>query len=534
MELNLQIHFPLQRLKQPEWPPESFPVLLSSPLIAEECNGGTHNGEFFNEGAGATQTNDENEEIELVPTPETDELSSENSYSSYLPVQEKADCDGKKTYINYAPIVRENPDGNKEIYLTERDINNDASIIQLFNTDGSVITIDKSILSSLDLPKTSADEVENSSEKKYKEYFSTVTAHKCKVCSFLCDTDQEIKNHLDEQHAEIFLQQNSTTKQNGSTSILKNNEISIFLCSICKLASSDKDELKEHMIQEHKLTMSNVEMKLIEKKGKVSVGSGEKKSLRSIFTFLIKQQEKARKKIKCSVKGCCLRFAKDELRQRHEQCHQGENKKQFKCIQCNEKLSTWRMCSNHLWKCHKIDMGLLTLKKHVQSVHENFKPFICNICGHKTARKAMLELHLRQHTGEKPHQCVYCDYRTGDHNCLRRHLMRHTDSASYKSHIINRHPGKSGTYSCSYCSYLCINMANYMAHVKIHEAALQSSGTNTDAQQEKVTDNHLREADVEDDETQNCFLNTDQVTEETVDRGGITIPAGLEMALVPS
>lgn len=32
------------------------------------------------------------------------------------------------------------------------------------------------------------------------------------------------------------------------------------------------------------------------------------------------------------------------------------------------------------------------LKKHVQSVHDKFKPFICNICGHKTARKAMLDV----------------------------------------------------------------------------------------------------------------------------------------------
>lgn len=32
------------------------------------------------------------------------------------------------------------------------------------------------------------------------------------------------------------------------------------------------------------------------------------------------------------------------------------------------------------------------LKKHIQSVHDKFKPFICNICGHKTARKAMLDV----------------------------------------------------------------------------------------------------------------------------------------------
>lgn len=34
--------------------------------------------------------------------------------------------------------------------------------------------------------------------------------------------------------------------------------------------------------------------------------------------------------------------------------------------------------------------------------------------------------------------------------------------------------------------------------------------------------------EVEDDETQSCFLNTD-ICDETVDTGGITIPAGFEL-----
>lgn len=34
--------------------------------------------------------------------------------------------------------------------------------------------------------------------------------------------------------------------------------------------------------------------------------------------------------------------------------------------------------------------------------------------------------------------------------------------------------------------------------------------------------------ETEDDDTQNCFLNTD-VSDETIDTGGITIPAGFEL-----
>ena len=28
--------------------------------------------------------------------------------------------------------------------------------------------------------------------------------------------------------------------------------------------------------------------------------------------------------------------------------------------------------------------------------------YICQVCNHQSARKSMLELHMRQHTGDKP------------------------------------------------------------------------------------------------------------------------------------
>lgn len=137
--------------------------------------------------------------------------------------------------------------------------------------------------------------------------------------------------------------------------------------------------------------------------------------------------------------------------------------------------------------CGKTYSNAKGLKRHIQAVHSKIKPYVCSVCGHSSACKAMLALHLRQHTGEKPHACTHCDYRTGDHNTLRRHMMRHTgerpykcpycsytaiQSNCYKAHLRNRHPGESGLFSCSTCSFQTISQDAYVQHVADHQKGL--------------------------------------------------------------
>lgn len=261
-------------------------------------------------------------------------------------------------------------------------------------------------------------------------------------------------------------------------------------------------KLYKRHFQEHELSSADNKTQNDKLKNAKEVNKESKKQYLSI----IKNQQKASRKVKCSIKGCELRFALDEYRIRHEKCHVNSQKKQFKCPACEKMFSVWRICSLHMWKCHEIDVGLLScvicsyktlspckfhnlinsriftqffcyvlvklwphllthedkrqylcnecgksfkqftqlrnhqvfhlantedvsmfvdsnyvllnlylqapnwicqqrcnicgnifsdtksLKKHIQSVHNKFKPYVCNICGHKTARKAMLEV----------------------------------------------------------------------------------------------------------------------------------------------
>ncbi|RZF38589.1 hypothetical protein LSTR_LSTR010922 [Laodelphax striatellus] len=140
--------------------------------------------------------------------------------------------------------------------------------------------------------------------------------------------------------------------------------------------------------------------------------------------------------------------------------------------------------------CLKMYADSKCLKKHVQAVHSKLRPYVCQVCGHSAARKAMLQAHLRQHTGEKPYHCNTCSFKTGDHNSLRRHRMRHSgvrpykcphcsyasiQSTSLKNHLAIRHPGKEGVFQCQRCSYRTVSHASYLQHLSDHNNNLINS-----------------------------------------------------------
>ncbi|XP_067120514.1 uncharacterized protein [Centruroides vittatus] len=145
--------------------------------------------------------------------------------------------------------------------------------------------------------------------------------------------------------------------------------------------------------------------------------------------------------------------------------------------------------------CHRTFSDSKCLRKHQQAVHNKLKPYSCTYCGHMSARKAMLQLHMRQHTGEKPFMCEHCEYRTGDHNSLRRHRMRHTgtkpykcphcpyaciQAISYKMHLKNKHPGMEGLYACALCTFRSVSKDNYINHMSDHKrGAIPTTSTSS-------------------------------------------------------
>ena len=175
---------------------------------------------------------------------------------------------------------------------------------------------------------------------------------------------------------------------------------------------------------------------------------------------------------------CPYRTLYPKILEAHYQTHR--NLKEFKCDVCGKRFNQMSQLKNHAvihldksiaelpsWAkpkqcdiCQRMFSDSKSLKKHVQAIHSKLKPYICNVCNHKSARKAMLQLHMRQHTGEKPFSCDECDYKTGDHNSLRRHMRRHSGVKPYK---------------CPYCPYAAIQSSSYRSHIKSKHPERQDS-----------------------------------------------------------
>ncbi|XP_069114095.1 zinc finger and BTB domain-containing protein 24-like [Argopecten irradians] len=158
----------------------------------------------------------------------------------------------------------------------------------------------------------------------------------------------------------------------------------------------------------------------------------------------------------------------------HEEHQDDDSKKWYRRKECN---ICKRQYANQ--KC---------LLKHIEAVHNKIKPYVCPYCGHSSARKAMMELHIRTHTGEKPFKCDHCQYVTGDHNSLRRHKMRHSgqkpykcqfcgysciQAISFKMHMKNKHPGGTvGVFCCDICTFRTVNEASFKGHMDDHKNGL--------------------------------------------------------------
>lgn len=181
------------------------------------------------------------------------------------------------------------------------------------------------------------------------------------------------------------------------------DQIRLFKCLECSNESKSWRDCTSHMWKEHKTDIDLLRCPFC--------------SFRAVFSVKIYRHLKVHSHLKgfqCS--SCPSAFEQFiQLRQHIVSTHIDKNgqSRWYSKKTCD-------ICSNEFATSK-------TLSKHIKAVHNRIKPFICNVCGYKSARKSTWEIHLRQHTGEKPMTCKFCSFCAADPSVLRKHEMRHND-----------------------------------------------------------------------------------------------------------
>jgi len=296
-----------------------------------------------------------------------------------------------------------------------------------------------------------------------KSEFERVSCYKCPKCEFVSLEEIAITDHLNEQHRDPI---RNETQQN----------VIIFHCLYYIFI---KVWLSGFNTKNFIFVIFSKQKPITKKKIRKTIPNG---------------------KLKCDIGDCPVSLIQPENIEYHKLCHSPENK--FKCPECEEIFSRWKVVLLHLWKCHSIDIELFSctlcdyksskselLKFHMET-HSSERPclcdlcgkgfknmkqmrnhrdlhstgnvkrntarpkvrtYLCNFCGHNTTSQSSLKIHLRQHTGEKPFSCSECNYSTGDHNSLRRHRMKHSGEKKYK---------------CPHCDYASIQSSTFKVHLR--------------------------------------------------------------------
>lgn len=229
----------------------------------------------------------------------------------------------------------------------------------------------------------------------------------------------------------------------------------VYLCGECSSEFLSADDCSKHVALEHSKKIDNVkiELKCDRKPCCCSFSSKRNVDIHTACHFknsgfkcsLCRDEVLFKKWKKCSLHlwkihhidldlyQCphCpkIRTATQGEMEIHSQIHSEDRK--FVCSVCSKGFKQLAQLRNHsvthmeksskeavpTWFakkqcdiCQKFFADSKCLKKHVQAIHSKLKPYICQVCNHQCARKAMLEMHMRQHTGEKPFKYVYENY----------------------------------------------------------------------------------------------------------------------------
>lgn len=264
-------------------------------------------------------------------------------------------------------------------------------------------------------------------------------------------------------------------------SVLENQNILKFNCSMCNEEFSSVSALKEH--KQANCQSSGLQCNICKKEFK-----DRKRLIGHLKGHMVAKDYRCKICSKCYPNPSTFRV--------HMRTHTGE--RPFSCQVCNKGFVRWAGVVNHMkthsankpHKCSTCGKGfkiLSNLERH-KVLHSGNLPYCCSYCGKTFSQSDNLQLHIRTyHTYERPYLCNECGKGFVSSTRLNRHMWVHTGYRPYvckecpkaytNSNDLRNHERTHGgdgaklekLYSCTTCEMKFFHACRLAKHMKTHE-----------------------------------------------------------------
>ena len=197
--------------------------------------------------------------------------------------------------------------------------------------------------------------------------FEQVVCFKCPKCKFISLERAAITSHLSNEHGHLIENDHQAKPSTHDQQIIHQDDINVDTENI----NQTRETVNTENISQNIINSNNVEVS---------------------------------KKWKCNVSNCNVTLTQEDNIQYHVKCHSNSC---FKCPECLEMFSKWKLISLHLWKNHKINMELHS----------------CIQCEYKTSKHELLKFHIRTHSEDRPFLCDQCGKGFKNMKQLRNHKV---------------------------------------------------------------------------------------------------------------
>lgn len=247
-----------------------------------------------------------------------------------------------------------------------------------------------------------------------------ISSLNCKKCKIKCETIQDLREHLIEKHKIKFDSQ-------GDLLIPFKILTDGFKCQICSETFTMFRLLNLHINRHYKNHVCHI------------CGASF-----ANLVFLNLHTTRTHRTYNCST--CDINFTSKTDKKNHDRLEHNvvfERKLRFPCPYCGERFSQENFKVQHLVEkhgivkpehkcpfCDKVYITKSLCNNHVKNVHMKEKKHECDVCHNLFYTKSDVTRHRVTHTGEKKFTCSLCNNTFSTRDSLRRHLKRAHDASN--------------------------------------------------------------------------------------------------------